>query len=128
MAKLLKCVSNDFLEKRLTVGRVYEVVATYYQGGFESRVDSYLIVDDLGAKVHYSPVYFLDMEKIARKDAIVEEVKAMFDERSKRGIDKYGTTLEENNTDDFLIHLQEELMDGILYLTKIRKQLKEKQL
>ena len=53
------------------------------------------------------------------KDKIVEEVKDFFDERSKRGIEKYGTTLSENNKDDFYRHLMEELMDATLYLHKI---------
>ncbi len=46
-----------------------------------------------------------------------------FNARSETGIKKYGTTLEENSTDDFLTHLQEELMDAILYIEKL-KQLK----
>jgi len=54
------------------------------------------------------------------KDPIVESVKAEFDKRSELGIKKYNTTLADNNTDDFLQHLKEELMDGILYLTKLQ--------
>lgn len=53
------------------------------------------------------------------KDKIVEAVKAKFDSRSQVGIKKYGTTLEENNHDDYLLHLQQELMDGALYLEKL---------
>tara|TARA_R110001592_G_scaffold162601_1_gene396199 strand:+ start:8502 stop:8651 length:150 start_codon:yes stop_codon:yes gene_type:complete len=45
-----------------------------------------------------------------------------FSSRSSVGIKKYGTTLEENNTDDFLNHLQEELMDAILYIQKLKSQ------
>lgn len=55
------------------------------------------------------------------KDSIVEQVKELFDLRSKVGIQKYGTTLAENNTDDFLKHLQEELMDAVLYVEKLRQ-------
>jgi hypothetical protein len=47
-------------------------------------------------------------------------VIAKFEQRSELGIKKYGTTLEENNTDDFLTHLQEEMMDGILYIEKLK--------
>jgi ribosomal protein S7 len=47
-------------------------------------------------------------------------VISKFEQRSELGIKKYGTTLEENNTDDFINHLQEELMDAILYLEKIK--------
>lgn len=61
------------------------------------------------------------------KDKIVQQIIAKFDQRSVTGIKKYGTTLEENNTDDFLNHLQEELMDAILYIEKL-KSLREGQI
>jgi len=54
------------------------------------------------------------------KDNIVEKVINQFKNRSNVGIKKYGTTLEENNTDDFLQHLKEELMDAILYIEKLQ--------
>ena len=53
-------------------------------------------------------------------DKIVQEVVDKFQQRSEVGIKKYGTTLEENNSDDFLNHLQEELMDAILYIQKLK--------
>ena len=55
-------------------------------------------------------------------DKIVEQIITKFTNRSKAGIKKYGTTLYENNTDDFLNHLQEELMDAILYIEKLKSQ------
>ena len=55
-----------------------------------------------------------------KTDPIVNKVLASFKQRSKVGIDKYGTTLEDNNTDDYLQHLQEELMDAILYIEKLK--------
>lgn len=55
-----------------------------------------------------------------KKDKIVLQVISRFDKRSEIGIKKYGKTLEENNTDDFLNHLQEELMDAILYIEKLK--------
>ena len=54
------------------------------------------------------------------QDPIVLKVMSKFYERSQAGIKKYGTTLEDNNTDDFLNHLQEELMDAILYIEKLK--------
>ena len=54
------------------------------------------------------------------KDKIVENIIAQFSKRSEVGIKKYGTTLEENNNDDFLQHLKEELMDAILYIEKLQ--------
>lgn len=53
-------------------------------------------------------------------DKIVEQVIEQFKQRSEVGIKKYGTTLEENNTDDFLEHLKQELMDATLYIEKIQ--------
>lgn len=59
------------------------------------------------------------------KDKIVEEVIQKFESRSKLGIQKYGTTLEQNNTDDFLTHALEEAMDFTLYIQKIKTVLKD---
>jgi hypothetical protein len=53
------------------------------------------------------------------RDKIVETVINKYEDRSYIGIAKYGTTLEENNKDNYLKHLQEELMDATLYLEKI---------
>lgn len=55
------------------------------------------------------------------KDKIVEQVIEKYKQRSELGIAKYGTTLEENNHDNFFKHLQEELMDATLYLEKLQK-------
>lgn len=53
------------------------------------------------------------------EDKIVMTVLAKYAIRSKVGQEKYGTTLDSNNKDNFLKHLQEELMDATLYLEKI---------
>lgn len=53
-------------------------------------------------------------------DPIVEAVVKKFRDRSNVGFKKYGTTLEANNTDDFLNHLQEELMDAVNYIEKLK--------
>jgi len=57
------------------------------------------------------------------KDPIVESVVAKYKERSNVGIHKYGTTLHDNNLslDEWLNHLQEELMDATLYIEKLRQ-------
>lgn len=56
------------------------------------------------------------------KDLVVQKVISNFEERSKVGIKKYNTTLEKSESGlmDFLIHLQEELMDATLYIEKIK--------
>lgn len=52
------------------------------------------------------------------QDKIVQQVIQKFQQRSDVGIKKYGTTLENNNRDNYLLHLQQELMDAILYAEK----------
>jgi hypothetical protein len=59
------------------------------------------------------------------RDEIVEQVVDKYQLRSQVGITKYGTTLETNNKDNYLKHLQEELMDATLYLQKIMDQNRE---
>ena len=56
-------------------------------------------------------------------DTIVAAVIKKFLDRSALGQKKYGTTLdrEDLKTIDWIQHAQEELMDGILYLEKLRK-------
>lgn len=56
-------------------------------------------------------------------DGIVEDVKYIMDKRSEKGQREYGTTLEDS-PDEFYVwlnHLQEELMDAVLYIQKIKK-------
>ena len=55
-------------------------------------------------------------------DSIVNSVVNKFLSRSELGIKKYGTTLDRNDlsTVDWITHAQEELMDGILYLEKLK--------
>lgn len=60
------------------------------------------------------------------EDSIVLEVTEKYSQRSELGIAKYGTTLEQNNTDDFITHALEEAMDFTLYLMKIKQILKAK--
>ena len=52
-------------------------------------------------------------------DSIVDQVVRKYEVRSAVGINKYGTTLQTNNKDNFLNHLQEELMDATLYIEKL---------
>jgi hypothetical protein len=71
-------------------------------------------------KVMRDDLYQLSKDYFTPKDAIVAKVIEAYKQRSEIGIAKYGTTLEENNTDNFLQHLQEELMDATLYIEKLK--------
>lgn len=53
------------------------------------------------------------------RDKIIDDVIDKYYERSQVGITKYGTTLANNNHDNYLKHLQEELMDATLYIQKL---------
>jgi hypothetical protein len=59
------------------------------------------------------------------KDTIVESVINQFKQRSELGIKKYNTTLDRNDLKplEWLQHFQEELMDAILYLERLKKEL-----
>lgn len=52
------------------------------------------------------------------KDKITESVINDLLSRSSRGINKYNTTLDQNNKDDFMQHLYEELLDAAQYIKK----------
>lgn len=58
------------------------------------------------------------------KDKYVQSVIDNFKNRSELGIFKYGTTLERKdlNVHDWLIHLQEELMDAVLYIERLKSE------
>jgi len=56
-------------------------------------------------------------------DSIVNSVVQKFLSRSDLGIKKYGKTVDRDDlsTVDWITHAQEELMDGILYLEKLKQ-------
>jgi len=62
------------------------------------------------------------------KDSNVRSVVNKYKRRSAVGIQKYGTTLDRDDLsfDEWLNHLQEELMDATLYIEKIRTELKKR--
>ena len=57
------------------------------------------------------------------KDSIVESVINKYRERSEKGIETYGTTLDRNDLSrlEWLNHLQEELMDAVNYIEKLKR-------
>jgi hypothetical protein len=62
------------------------------------------------------------------KDTIVNKVIQSFVERSNVGLQKYGTTLDRDDLSvlDWIQHAQEEHMDAILYLEKLKAVIKAK--
>ena len=70
----------------------------------------------------------MDFEIYASEDPIVAAVIRKMYNRSQVGIRKYGTTMDRGDLSyaEWLTHLQEELMDSIIYLEKIKKVINEK--
>jgi hypothetical protein len=58
------------------------------------------------------------------RDPVVERVVDKFVSRSDVGYAKYGVTLDEDKSNIFqwINHLQEELMDAVLYLQKLKEE------
>ena len=65
------------------------------------------------------------------RDPVVKRVVEKFRTRADVGFEKYGTTLDEERTTKmkgltkYLIDIQEELMDAILYIQTAQEELKE---
>ena len=65
------------------------------------------------------------------RDPVVKRVVDKFRERSNAGYEKYGTTLHEERTTKikglmkYLIDIQEELMDAVLYIQTAQEELKD---
>lgn len=61
--------------------------------------------------------------KIDFRDPVVERVVNKFVSRSDVGYEKYGVTLSEDPSNLFawINHLQEELMDAVLYMQKLKE-------
>lgn len=52
-------------------------------------------------------------------DPVIDRVITKIKSRSDVGVSKYSTTLAANKHDDFLLHLQQELMDAVNYIEKL---------
>jgi hypothetical protein len=65
----------------------------------------------------------MNKKEIIFRDPVVERVVDKFVSRSDVGFKKYGVTLEQDPSAMFewLNHLQEELMDAVLYLQKAKE-------
>ena len=114
-----ECAMEDTFKKTLTIGKEYEVVSG--RGMWFAIIDD---ENDYHEFINDWKRYF----KFKNTDTIVESVLSAFRERSERGIDKYGVTL--NRTDlsslEWLKHLQEELMDATLYIERLKQEFNNK--
>jgi len=73
----------------------------------------------------------MDNDERIFRDPVVKRVVDKFRERSDAGYEKYGTTLHEERTTKikglmkYLIDIQEELMDAVLYIQTAQEELKD---
>lgn len=60
-------------------------------------------------------------------DSIVDSILNKFVDRAEMGFNKYNNTLDRKdlNKVEWINHAQEELMDGILYLERLKQELNE---
>ncbi len=81
-------------------------------------------------QVKWSTEHLLKMQ-IKTKDEIVQAVLAKMDERSLIGQKKYGATMmqeikgEKKDLNRFLVDVQEELMDALLYIEAAKRCLED---
>ena len=61
-------------------------------------------------------------------DSVVMSIISRFVERAEMGKQKYGTDLDRTDLDilDWIQHAQEEHMDAIIYLEKLKQEIKRK--
>ena len=75
--------------------------------------------------------FVIENEDSDFRDPVVKRVVEKFRTRSDAGFEKYGTTLHEERTTKmkglmkYLVDIQEELMDAILYIQSAQEELKD---
>ena len=75
--------------------------------------------------------YIVEDKDLDFRDPVVKRVVEKFRTRSDAGFEKYGTTLDEERTTKmkglmkYLVDIQEELMDAILYIQTAQEELKD---
>ena len=83
----------------------------------------------MNAKGFNQPINSINCDNF--RDPVVKRVVDKFKKRSDAGYEKYGTTLHEERTTKikglmkYLIDIQEELMDAVLYIQTAQEELKD---
>ena len=127
-AKEVKCLSDGkiYSFEKITERGIYRFINCAWFNTDERDVLIYDSDSDRFAEIisyKENDIKVKDAEIVTPKnDPIVSSVMFQLAQRSIIGQSKYGTTLKENNTDDFLQHLKEELMDSIIYIEKLQSQ------
>ena len=105
MKAKIKKLSDPILKSHYHIGQEIEVIS-YNKGIYFDKEKEFCFTAD----------------ELELKDEIVQRVLNRFSLRSKAGIDKYGTTLQRTDltTLEWINHAQEEAMDFILYLERLK--------
>jgi hypothetical protein len=84
------------------------------------NIDKFLQLE--GSLKHKLKGLYSEFKKESTVDTIVESIINQFKERSNVGINKYGVTLDRTDLTrlEWLNHAQQEAMDMILYLEKLK--------
>jgi hypothetical protein len=110
---------NKGQKVRITIENSYFKKGQVVEISEPDKYGAWLIGDDRYGK--YNDWYFKygDFDVV---DSVVESIIEKFRQRSAVGVKKYNTTLDRTDLSEeqWKDHLLEELMDAILYLTKIK--------
>lgn len=117
------CKMDRTERKTLTIGKRYEIIST------DNIDEEFTIIDDEDCEHlfdfrDYKDFFRLESE-YQQPDTIVESVINQFRERSEVGIKKYGVTLDREDLSslEWISHAQQEAMDFVLYLEKLKQTL-----
>lgn len=77
---------------------------------------------DFGVNIVYTSE---NTRQVLKTDSIVDSIVDKFIDRASMGKEKYGTDLDRQDLNilEWIEHAQQEMMDGILYLEKIKQTL-----
>tara|TARA_A100000171_G_C2090430_1_gene124281 strand:+ start:605 stop:853 length:249 start_codon:yes stop_codon:yes gene_type:complete len=72
----------------------------------------------------------MDRKAVKTKDPLVQKVLQRMAERSESGIKKFGVTMQdaEQSLEHWIANTQEELSDTILYLEKLKEEIRKKEI
>ena len=72
----------------------------------------------------------MDRKNIKTRDPLVQRVLERMAERSESGIKKFGNTMDksEQSLEHWITNTQEELADSILYLEKLKDEIRKKEI
>lgn len=115
---ILVCISDYMDNYRLMFEKGKEYIVNATENYFFLTSDFYK-----GYELNETLQNYFKLKE--KTDSIVEDVINQFRKRSQFGIEKYGTTLAENNSDDFFEHTKQELMDAVNYIQKLQTQRKD---